>query len=494
MIKYNNLNSPSFEGFKQIFEDSSLAKTGIPKAMITAIHTKDEHFSGYNRMGHMYRRGYPQGIEYKHYKPAHDVTVADPIVLIGRKSNISPYTGKEIRSRYTDFSWFLESLEDETDLENDYETPKSSMGRYRQPRPRKLGRQMRVLFVNEEHQLYLYLYNKAKSKRATGSQYAIMYWDPNAKKVIDFGFSELTRRAVDRREVRNVHDDKGGNTNMKIQEFIRSITMDGRIYAPSPSKPLKVYKIEVDTSGETEPATKRKGRSNIEAIDCNPAVRLFASRYIGLFKKLSKKKLAKVQAAVDDENMNTSREENIPSEIVELASVIGCDAAHLHGYLYSKMVEFRVELFDEGRLNVKDGKSAYDKSSGFNLESEIAIITDLFHGSRKLRQRLEVEKKDYLADEENLSDEERKELEDKLGHRKVKPESTRKLPLPGDIASIPSIIKKHTLDGFLRMYTYFLLTGSITGAVTNVESLMGIKDDEKDAFKTSGTGTEDWYL
>lgn len=425
----------SFINFDPIFEASTLSKTGMPDKMVTAIHKKAEHWDEYPRMAHTYRGGTAIPMPYKYHAPSHDIEISEPKVFTGKKTNVDPYSGREIKSFYTDFHWFIESL--------------------------PFG-QNRVLIANPDLDFYMYIYDKSKSKGATGMQYAILWWDKDRKRAVDFGYSELTTQAVDRSRIRVVHDTKGGNRSDKIQEFIRSATKEGeKNYAPSTGKQLYAYNLDVDYSGQTEPRATRKGRASSAAPVTSVAlIDVFAERYkniLSISKDAVKGKfVAQVNAAEGYANPS--------APVEELASSIEVDANQLMYFLFTKVRDFRKELYGLGA-------GAYSKTTGFELEAENKIA-DSFP-RRSYAARYEVSSKTFSPDEERADPEQ--------GFREAQPEKYRRsLPVAGEYASIPSIIKNHTLDGTLFRFLYYTLSGKINAPKVNILALLGIDPDQED--------------
>ncbi len=486
MIKFNNSLAPDFKNFQYLNEASSLDTLGIPKGMVAAIHQKEEHWAKYNRRGHMYRGGTAKGIEYKYFRPSHDVKIEDPIILTGRKSNTSPYSGKTIKSQYTDFSWFLDSLEAVTSIEGDYDkSEEENYGRRVVHRP--LGRQMRILFVNKENGLYMYLYNKAKSKGASGAQYAIINWDPVAKVAVDHGFSELTTRGVDRSQIRKAHGQfnsdgelvtgKGGNTNAKVQEYIKSATQVSgrREYAPSPNFTLEVHRISVDETGITEPRETSAGRES-KSLLSGDVLRLFAKQYANILPKIKPEQLDPLKVKIESMRSYSSKEQ--PEEITELAKALGLNdengtaAANLYLYLYNTFRNFRSEIYEEGRSRLEDSASSYPKSAGFDLQAE-NDWADTFLG-RSRAARYSYNSKTFSPDEEGKTQDEIDAM-NASDDREAQPEKIkRSLPTAGEYASIKGIVNKHTTDGMFGKFAWFLLTDKIKFADASLASMMGI--------------------
>ena len=141
----------SFESFA-LFEDSNLSQLGLPKEMITKIHTKEEHHTKeYPQMGHTYKSRAAVPMPYQYFIPSSDIEIPEPLKLRGRKSNRSPFQDKEVKSEYTDFAWYLQSI------------PFGAI---------------RIFFINKDINFFMFLYHKQPSKGATGEQYAVMAWDP----------------------------------------------------------------------------------------------------------------------------------------------------------------------------------------------------------------------------------------------------------------------------------------------------------------------------
>jgi hypothetical protein len=445
-FELHSFNSFLMEHYAPLFEASTLSKTGMPKGMIAAIHKKAEHWEKYPRMAHTYRGGAAIPMPYKYHSPAHDIEISEPKLLTGEKTNVDPYSGRTIGSRYTDFHWFIESL--------------------------PLG-ENRVLISNPDLEFYMYIYNKSRSKGATGLQYAILWWDKDRQKAVDFGYSELTTQAVDRSRIRSVHDTKGGNRSDKIQEFVRSATKDGdRTYAPSPTKPLYAYKLEVDVTGTAEPRAIRKGRmGGKEPVLSTDFISVFADKYKGLIEMAKPETRERLIKEVNNLVTYYRVSSPVPDGVTAMAEMLGVDPHMLHTLFFTKFRDFRKELYSIGA-------GSYMKTSGFDLEAENAPVSSY-------ATRYEVSKKKFSPDEEKAQPEQ--------GFREAQPEKyKRDLPVSGEYASIPSIIKNHTLDGALHRFFYYIITGKITAPKVNVLALLGI-DPEKEDF-TGLPDFETWIL
>ena len=450
--------SPTFESFA-LFEDSNLSQIGLPKEMIRKIHTKEEHYTDtYPQMGHTYRSRAAIPMSYKYFIPSADVEIPEPIKLRGRKSQRSPFQDKEVRSEYTDFAWYLQSI------------PFGSL---------------RTFIINPEIDFFMFLYHKQASKGATGEQYAVMAWDPERKKVIDYGYSELTTSGVDRSQLRAVHDTKGGNTNGKIQEFVRAMTRQGgKKYSPSLEKPLYVYALPV--TPQQEPRVTRETRTAAKgetlAMDF---LKVFANRFAKIAVKAKPQTQEKLINQIDS---NYSSRVNTP-EFNEMAQAIGSDPGKTQTWLFSKFRDFRKELFEEGRGRVQGAPSAYTKTSGFELEKENqqANLIGAAYASGYL-----VNKKKFSPDEEGEDPE--------TGFREAQPEKyKRELPIAGNYASIPSIIGTHTLDGAIDKFAAYLVTGKIKTPEVSIAGLLGITmDDTDNEFKRSsdakGKSSGNWLF
>jgi hypothetical protein len=447
MSKKDIFCAPTFESFA-IFEDSNLSQLGLPKEMIRKIHTKEEHYTErYPQMGHTYRSRAAIPMPYKYYIPSPDIEIPEPIKLRGRKSNRSPFQDKEVRSEYTDFAWYLQSI--------------------------PFG-EIRIFIVNKEIDFFMFLYHKQPSKGATGEQYAVMAWDPERKKVIDYGYSELTTSGVDRSQLRGVHDTKGGNTNGKIQEFVRAMTRQGgKKYAPSLEKPLYVYVLPV--TPEAEPRTTREARTSAKGETLSmDFLRVFASKFARIVARAN----PKIQTRLINEIDNQRPSYEPAAEFDELASALGSDAGRTQTWLFNTFREFRSELFEEGRGRTEGAPSAYAKTAGFELqkENEEARRNNLWY-----TDEYTVRTKRFSPDEEGTDPE--------TGFREAQAEKyKRDLPIAGEYASIPSIIAKHTLDGAIDKFAAFLVTGKIKTPEVSIAGLLGVTiDDMEDEFKKSST-------
>jgi hypothetical protein len=458
MLNSNSFKAISFTGFSSldsILEASELSKTGMPKEMVSAVHQKAEHWSEkYPRMAHTYRGGVAIPMPYKHYVPTHDVKLVEPIVATGKKTNVDPYTGREIKSFYTDFHWFIESL--------------------------PFGPN-RVLITNPDLDFYMYIYDKSKSKGAPGMQYAIMWWDPINKKAVDFGYSELTTRAVDKAEIRKVHDTKGGNRSDKIQEFIRTVTREGKDYAPSASKPLYMYKLEVEGAARKTRAERESAQAPVTSIS---VLQVFAKKFSGVSARLNKNLINRLTSEINSSKFNCYND--APTEVQQMADALGVDSKKLFSFLYVKMRDFRNGMFEEGRGRLAGGTSVYPKTNGFELEAENQVV-DQYRLYPGWDAKYTVQKKRYSPDEERP--------EAPTDYREAQPEKyQRELPVPGEYASIQGLIKKHTLDGFLNKFAAFLITGKIFFADVNVASILGVVTPTGDAGPDKEAEDDNWLF
>jgi hypothetical protein len=441
----------SFSQIEQIFEDSNLSKMGLPKAMITKIHTKEEHESDkYPKMGHTYKGGTAIPMPYRYFIPSDQIEIPEPIKLRGRKTSTSPFTGKEVKSEYTDLAWFLESI--------------------------PLG-ENRVFIVNPELNFFMMIYHKQSSKGATGQQYAIMSWDADRRKVVDFGYSELTTRGVDLGELRGVHNTKGGNTNGKVQEYIRAATRGGaKKYAPTLEKPLWVYVLPVDKTGTQEPRATREergaGKSSAESF-----IKVFAAKLDTILPKLNSSIKDKLKLKLTDTEYYGYSETSQNSDITNIAKYLEVNPNSVEKMLHKEFATFRQELFEEGRGRVKDATSKYAKTSGFDLEKDEKASREVgkFWSYR-------VSTKGFAPDEEEKNAE---------GFREAQPEKyKRDLPLAGEYASIPSMIKQHTLDGLIDKFLAFLVTGKIKTPNVSLAASLGVGGTNmKDEFIPASSNT-----
>jgi hypothetical protein len=437
----------SFESFA-LFEDSNLSQLGLPKEMITKIHTKEEHHTKeYPQMGHTYKSRAAVPMPYQYFIPSSDIEIPEPLKLRGRKSNRSPFQDKEVKSEYTDFAWYLQSI------------PFGAI---------------RIFFINKDINFFMFLYHKQPSKGATGEQYAVMAWDPERKKVIDYGYSELTTSGVDRAQLRGVHDTKGGNTNGKIQEYVRAVTRQGeKKYAPSLDKPLYVYVLPVNPNEEPRVTREERGSTKGASLSSD-FMKVFASRFAKIIDRASSTIKERLINTIDNKYYSNVKD----AEIDEVASVLGTDAGRTQAWLYENFKTFRKELFEEGRARTQGAPSAYSKTAGFELQKE---NQDASEKGLHYVASYAVQKKKFSPDEEGSDPE--------TGFREAQPEKyKRELPIAGEYASIPSMISKHTLDGLVDKFTAFLVTGKIKTPNVSIAGILGIKDtDVENEFKRSSS-------
>jgi hypothetical protein len=444
-----------FNYLDSIFEDSNLSQIGIPKKMISAIHGKPEHFSEkYPRMGHMYRSRQAVPMEYKYHRPSFDVEIPESIELRGWTSTESPFdndtddTGKLGNAEYTDLIWFLRSLP---------------------------YNENRAIITHEESGLFIYIYYKKPSVGAVGSQYAVIAWDPVKKQAIDFGFSEMTTRSVDLGELRKAHLDKGGNTAGKVQEFVRSRIkgFGGKKWASDRDKEsVRAYVLARPAStGAGQPREKRMERESSRTTSFD-FVRLVADRLKGLYPKMNENMQARFRSEVNTAIALSSA----PEEILSLAEEMEMNPMKVHGMLVVAFRDFRETLYDKGRAGTKGVMSAYSKTPGFDLDNENSKIKAKggYGGSLYM-----IQTRKFSPDEERVDPE--------TQAREAQPEKYRReLPIAGEYASIPSMIRKHTLDGIINKFIAYLITGKIIGAEVSLGALLGIKSDIlEDPFKTS---------
>ena len=439
----SSIELKSFRGFLNysLLEASNLAKTGIPKKMISAIHQKEEHRSEkYKNLGYVYQGGADVTIPYKFFRPGHDIEVPEPITFTGRK--VPPPAGSTRTAHYTDFAQYLQDL------------PNGPIS---------------VLLAIPDKEVFLYLYYKQKwggGPNAGGQQYALIAWDKDANEAVDMMFRGLTTEGVEKRLVRDAHQTKGGNTNAKVQEFVNSLG-EG---APRRNNPVYVYEFAENTMPR-ERQRFRKERSTITSADL---LRVFASRYSRVIARAAQKdnKYAEKLAT----KIGEARASGIPSpEVSELASTLGSDPRKTMYFLYNSMKNFRNEIW-------KAGRGAYQKTSGFELEEENSAARELGIGAPYVMQK--------IADPKDT----RRSVEGPRA-RMVDPEKIkRQLPLSGEYASIQSLIKAHGVEGTLHKFMFYLMTGRIDSPAVNVLTLLGL-DVDIDADLLKGLPDfENWTL
>ncbi len=468
----------SFIDYLQLFEASTLSKLDLPDEFIKAVHQKKEHpTKKYDVMGHTYKRGVAIPMPYKHFAPSAEVDVPEPVKLIGRTSNNYPdrFEGlvpdrnnakeKSIGGDgYTDFAWYLESL--------------------------PLGPN-RVFLVNPDIDFFLYIYDKSRTKGATGFQYAVMGWDPTRKKVIDFGYGELTTNAVDRAVLGPQHDTKGGNTNGKVGQYLSKMAkLAGPGGAPTIKKPIYAYDLGVDITGEREPRSKREERSStwaeVPRKGTKGGTRLKGKLMSTDFLRIFADRLAKKYPRLNDQMKNTLNRKfelssgsasQVPAEFEELASIVGgVDASQVYSYLFQEFKNFRQEAFEEGRSRLEGAASSYSRTAGYDLEEENLDLKKYGFTSPSLAYK--VVSKPFSPDEERRDPE--------TGYREAQPEKYKRyLPTAGEYASLESLVYEHTLAGLIDKFTGFIFKGRVKfPAQPPLATQMGIKGEtEADLFK-----------
>jgi len=419
-----------------LLEASNLTKTGIPKEMVSAIHQKEEHRSEkYKTLGYVNMGGRPVTLPYKSFTPSHDIEIPAPITFTGRK--VPPPADVERTAYYTDFAQYLQDL------------PNGPLS---------------IILSEPSSEVYLYLYYKQKwggGPNAGGQQYAIIVWDREKGEAVDFGFVGLTTEGVEKRLVRSVHQMKGGNTNGKVQEYISSLSGGG----PSRTVPVYSYELEVEPIARS----KREERGTRRAITSLDIIRVFTERYAGLVSKANTKIKSKLADKISEVRPSGIE---APAEVKKFAAGVGASADETYRFLYDSLVDFRKKLWEEG-------KGAYHKTSGFDLEAENELANGIVYNPYRVARG--VDPKDTRI---SPGDRRARSVDaDKIA---------RKIPLPGEYADIQSMIKAHTLDGVLHRYMFFMLTGRIDSPAVNVLALLGI--DPNSEYLQGLPDFEKWVL
>lgn len=420
----------SFENFTNnyddsIFEASTLSKTGLPVSMIKKIHSKAEHRDEkYQSLGHVHVGKRPVAILHKYFQPDYAGEIPAPVVFTGKK--VPPPEGSTRTSHYTDFAQYLQDL------------PNGPLA---------------VLITRPEDEIFLYLYYKKAwggGPAAGGQQYAIIAWDKAKNFPIDLGFVGLTTEGVEKSLVRTVHQEKGGNTNAKVQEYVNSLAKG----APRVNKPVLAYDFGISTKSR-ETREERKAARQVMSTDF---LTIFAERYKNIVAIMDPAKKEKIKERLTKQN---GRAVGIPDSISEFANALRLSPDMCFVGLFDNFAKFRNELF-------KEGGGSYDRTSGFDLEKESAIGQKMWlYGAYRV---------DYKHDPKDQRKVAATPREMHLDPEKVR----RLLPSAGEYADIPSMIQNNSLDGVFRMFMYYLITGKITGAKLNVLALLGIDPESMD--------------
>jgi hypothetical protein len=462
----------TFESYVAIYEKSNLNDIKLPQEMIKLLHTKEEHInSKYPKIGHMYRGGSVIPLPHEFHAFDAKTPLPEPINLTGlvnigtpfgldtdKASDLEPKPGAKPKE-YTDLIWFLRSI------------PYAPKG------------ECRILITHPKSEFYMLVYGKKESVSATGSQYAIISWNPKLQKAIDYGFSELTTQGVDEDELRKVHDKKGGNTTGKVQEHVKSrIPGYGskKLNYTKPENLLQAYRFEVNPSQEAK-ATRETRREAKGESNSSKFLRIFANRFSGTVNRLNMNIKSRIVTEID----NSSRSYNqVDPEIITLAETLGAGPGETVTWLYKKFRDFRKELFEEGRNRTPGAISAYDKTAGIELEDENTKNPSWDRYQVKIEKFDPTTKYDITKslDPEQPADDET-EPEKKI--RKAQPEKYKvPLPIAGEYASIPIMIKKHTLDGLIGKFSAFIVTGKIKLPDVSLQGILGISgEDDDNKFK-----------
>jgi len=413
----------------QLFEASTLSQIeGLPKKLIGAIHQKEEHRSErYKNLGYVNQGRSAVVIKYEYYRPSHDINIPEPILFRGRR--VAPPADVERTAWYTDFAQYLQDL------------PNGPTA---------------VLLTVPEDDVYLYLYYKQKwggGPNAGGQQYAILVWDRDTKESVDFGFVGLTTEGVEKTLVRPEHYIKGGNTNGKVQEYIKSLTGG----APSLKKKVRAYELEVTPKSREKTAERTEAKTSM-SLDL---IRVFAEKYAKIMGNAKPQIKGKILSGINSFSAGGTSIQ-IPVEINSFAAAIGTNPASTLVYLFTKMKDFREALYNESG-------GAYQKTIGYDLADEAVI------GSK-----LGIYRENYQVDFIEDPDDKRISAYD-IGTRRLDDEKVkRKIPASGKYAEIASLIKSHTLDNVLHKFAFYIMTGRIDSPAVNMLALLGINPNSPD--------------
>lgn len=420
--------------------------------MIKMIHRKEEHRSSkYKNLGTVHRDKKKETLPYVYFRPGHEVPIPDPQMFTGRL--VDPPPGAARTSQYRDFAQFLQDL------------PSGPIS---------------VLITRPQDEIFIYLYHKSKwgggptvskkrkddaaaegesigQKGQGGQQYAIIVWDRDAKEPVDYGFHMVTTDGVSKRLVRQVHEIKGGNTNMKIQEFVYNLGGG----APTRDRPIWVYNLSV-----TDEARKKR-LSRSDDLLAKDFLTFFASKVIAMTKRMKPEKLEELKDRVHTGRYLISGWKDVVSpEIKKLAEVFDISDSQAAGWLSTEFEKFREAIF-------KEGHGAYSKESPYNLERDNARHAGLSDIDRvQARSPYSI---GFFPDEEDTR------TPYKKSRHKDRPDLyQRSLPVAlKEYASISSLIKEHTLDGLVTRFLGYLLTGKILAPQASVMGLLGIFGDEE---------------
>ena len=413
----------------QLFEASTLSQIeGLPKKLIGAIHQKEEHRSErYKNLGYVHQGGSPVTLQYKYDRPSHDIDIPEPILFRGRR--VSPPADVERTAWYTDFAQYLQDL------------PNGPTA---------------VLLTVPEDDVYLYLYYKQKwggGPNAGGQQYAILVWDRDAKEAVDFGFVGLTTEGVEKTLVRQVHRTKGGNTNGKVQEYIKSLSGG----APSLKKKVRAYELEVTPKSREKTAERTEAKTSM-SLDL---IRVFAEKYAKIMGNAKPQIKGKILSEINSISAGDA-DIQIPMEINSFAAAIGTNPASTLAYLFTKMKDFREDLY-------KESGGAYQKTIGYELADEASVGSKL----GIYRENYQV---NFIEDPKDTRISAYDRRARRLDNEKVK----RKIPASGEYAEVASLIKSHTLDNVLHKFAFYIMTGRIDSPAVNMLALLGIDPNSPD--------------
>ena len=493
----------TFESYVEyaLYEATNLNQMGLPQGMIKAIMAKPEHISDKHPLvGHTFRSGSPVPLLHKYFQPGVDIEIPEPVELTGNKTQNTPYSldtdavrrsdepKPEDGRGYLDVAWFLRSI------------------------PRG---ECRVFIVHPKSNFFMFIYDKQATPSATGSQYGMMGWDPAKNKLVDYGHPELVIQAVDSKEIRDVHDNKGGNTSGKVEEYIVTRTAERVVKnkelktyklgtyewakaneetIEKPATPILAYILDIDSAPRDIRTTRQGVKGDMISHDI---LRVYAEKLSRIVTKLKPNQLEKLQ----NEISNTVAPALFQSwpEIPALVNALFPDQSETSDYLsnkveyflFSKFRDFRNAMYEEGRYNMANAKSAYETTSGYDLEKENSIFqSGQYYTSQ--HYGYEVEYKTYtpgqdVPDVYDIDPETGQEIRNAKAERhKVNK------PTVGNYAEIRNMIKQHTPDGLFGIFLYYLITGSVKSPKQNFGALFSGGDTASKASpKFKNPGEED---
>jgi hypothetical protein len=190
-------------------------------------------------------------------------------------------------------------------------------------------------------------------------------------------------------------------------------------------------------------------------------IRVFAEKYAKIMGNAKPQIKGKILSEINSISAGGA-DIQIPMEINSVAAAIGTNPASTLAYLFTKMKDFREDLY-------KESGGAYQKTIGYELSDEASVGSKLgvYRGNYQVN---------FIEDPKDTRISAYDRRARRLDNEKVK----RKIPASGEYAEVASLIKTHTLDNVLHKFAFYIMTGRIDSPAVNMLALLGIDPNSPD--------------